>query len=487
MHSDESWLSGLTRAIMSGGFQSTEPFFDLVPRNPHAIKSLFHILQMPFILIFGYNLYAVRLLSLIFSMVALLCFYHLAKLLLNNETSALIATIILSIDIQFVYTSHLARQEIIILAGMLGIMYVVVKSIEQWSCQKDLMVGILVGLLIGIHPNSFIVALVIGSLYLYYYVIEHKMTFKNILVLLITVSLFASFFVGLSFLLDPEFVSHYTTYGSTLGVDQSLPNRIKSLGQYFEKLYLQISGTYYLPWIKLQMIVFALAIITSVVLVWKKRELLKILGPIIAILLGLFIIGRYSQPAVVFFFPLSYLLLFMLARYVKIRAGFVLAVMMGLGVLTSSLLSFFPGTNDDYKDYLQNIQATVPKDSKVLANLNAEYAFDEGALLDYRNLDYLYDKGMTFEDYIERHEIEYIVYPEEMGVIYKRRPVWNIMYGNLYPYYDDMQAFLKEDCELLAEFTSPYAMRIVIFAGQEDWTVRIYKLKLRENHERSIQ
>ena len=67
MHSDESWLSGLSRTMMYDGLGSTEYFFDLVPRYPHAIKIIFHILQIVFIKLFGYSLFSVRLLSLVFA------------------------------------------------------------------------------------------------------------------------------------------------------------------------------------------------------------------------------------------------------------------------------------------------------------------------------------------------------------------------------------------------------------------------------------
>ena len=48
-HSDEPWLSGLTRHMLAEKkFDVTEPFFDLYPRHPHGLKIIFHILQMPF-------------------------------------------------------------------------------------------------------------------------------------------------------------------------------------------------------------------------------------------------------------------------------------------------------------------------------------------------------------------------------------------------------------------------------------------------------
>ena len=72
MHSDESWLSGLSRNMLENKtFIMTESFFDLYPRSPHAIKIVFHALQAIFISSLGYGLFAVRLMSLIFGCLSL--------------------------------------------------------------------------------------------------------------------------------------------------------------------------------------------------------------------------------------------------------------------------------------------------------------------------------------------------------------------------------------------------------------------------------
>ena len=76
VHSDEAWLSGLTRNMMENkSLWVTEPFFDLKPRNPHGFKTLFHVLQMPFITIFSYKVFSARLMSLTFSVFTLFVFY----------------------------------------------------------------------------------------------------------------------------------------------------------------------------------------------------------------------------------------------------------------------------------------------------------------------------------------------------------------------------------------------------------------------------
>ena len=66
VHSDESWLAGLSRNIAETlDFSSTEPFFDAKTRYPHALKILFHALQIAVCSLAGYSITAVRLISLV--------------------------------------------------------------------------------------------------------------------------------------------------------------------------------------------------------------------------------------------------------------------------------------------------------------------------------------------------------------------------------------------------------------------------------------
>lgn len=195
-----------------------------------------------------------------------------------------------------------------------------------------------------------------------------------------------------------------------------------------------------------------------------------------AVNVGYIVIGRYSQPSVLFMFIVCWMLVFYLISRLK-KHRIVFLAIMAAAMLIISFVEIKPYINRDYNDYLEKIQDAVPQNSKVLANLNTEYAFSYDTLRDYRNLGYLDDNQMTFAEYVKSNAIEYIIYPEEMDYIYESRPVWNIVYGNIYPYYDEMQAFIKRDCELIDEFHSPYAMRIVSLADEKKWSVKIYKVK----------
>ena len=158
MHTDESWLAGLSRTIMTEkNPAATEPFFELVKRAPHAIKIIFHGFQILFIRAFGYRLFSVRFFSLLTGTGCLFLFGEICRRL---RISKLSGTILLSVQIQFIYASHFARQEIQILFLML-LSIVTALSTKKGSAvnfRRGILTGIPVAAAIGFHPNAFIAA-----------------------------------------------------------------------------------------------------------------------------------------------------------------------------------------------------------------------------------------------------------------------------------------------------------------------------------------
>jgi hypothetical protein len=230
-----------------------------------------------------------------------------------------------------------------------------------------------------------------------------------------------------------------------------------------------ISVTYYNTDIRIYFFIFILSIIFILI---RKRTLynLLLIGSIIIMNLAIIIIGRYNPTSIIFTFPLFYLLLS------NFKNKYFIILLLIISIL-NSCINIFPYINNDYKKYLNNISEFVDSDSKVLANLNTEYYFENDSLLDYRNLYYLKENNISFSEYIYQNNIEYIIYSEEMDFIYNRRPIWNIVYGNTFYYYDDMKYFLKNNCNLLGEFyDSVYSMRIVRYQNNK-YFVKIYEVK----------
>ncbi len=526
IHSDESWLSGLTRAIiLNKSITVTESFFDLLPRYPHAIKILFHLLQTPFILLFGYSPFSVRLLSLLGGTVSLVFFHKIIGTRdietgnhLNPGLVAIGITILLALDIQFLYASHLARQEILLVATFLSAVFLYRRGTADGRDKWYRLSALIIGLSIGIHPNSFLIALPIGGFLLVDILAalpgEHlaakfrrsnkkqpdslRVNSRRLTEYILILGLSAAFFIGLSSLMDPRFFQHYRSFGETVGVAEPLYMKFFTFPDYFEKLFLRISGTYYTPDIRFQFYLFGGALaLTPLMLILRPRSR----GPIVKLLLGLglinlgtLVLGKYSQPGIVLHFPLYYLLLgeLLLGASPKTsenkRYSTTIATILGLLLLAQTVNTGFnlaetigprsTHTRESYRDYTRNISSLVPPDARVLANLNTEYYFDHGVLRDYRNLVYLNEEGLSFADYIRKNDLEYIIYPEEMEVIYQRRPVWNILYGNVTSYYEEMKSFLSKHCVEEGSFSSPvYGMRITRYSGREDWKVTVYRVK----------
>lgn len=484
VHSDESWLSGLSRNILdTKNFSSTETFFDLYLRNPHALKIIFHSIQIIFIKLIGYNIFAVRLISTIFGSLTLYYFYKLCYEIFHSTTKSTIASIFLAIDIQFIYASHFARQEAIILFVLIYSLHFFYVNIDNHSIKQDLILGCIIGLGIGIHPNSFIIALPFVSIYLYNMLFTKKLKWTNLIIYSFTLLIFAISFVLLSLYFDPNFIHNYFSYGKQFKVHYSFFQKLSEFNYFYVKLYSGISGTYYTPNIKLHFFIFISSFIIAIIKLTitkdkiKRQQITPILLSIIFLNIGIITIGRYNQTSIIFQFPLFYILITYLLENLLASYKYIITAILALLIAMNTITNIYPYISGNYKDYLNNISKTVKKDDVVLANLNSEFYFNNGKLHDYRNLALLKENNMKFKDYVYKYNIKFIIYSEEMDVIYSESPRWDALYGNLY-YYKDMKYFLENNCTLVNEFSDKiYGNRISRYVNKKDWTVKIYKIK----------
>ncbi|MBK5261225.1 MAG: 4-amino-4-deoxy-L-arabinose transferase [Peptostreptococcaceae bacterium] len=496
IHSDEAWLSGLTRNMMdTGNLGITETFYNLKPRFPHGIKILFHLLQMPFLVIFQYDVFSFRLLSLFFSCMSLIIFYILLKYIFCRDDEEgmrwypLLGTVLLSIELQFIYASHFARQEIILVFCIIFAVYALISN-------KVVLAAVISGLAIGIHPNSFL----IGTMCLAVLVpFENGKTFpqkrlkawKPFALYTGITGAFAAVFLAISLFFDRGFIKHYLEYGnSEFAIGAPITDKLAEVPYFLQKLWYGVSGTYYVPDIKLELVLFALAFILAVILValnqkTNRAEMIFVMKGLIGLVAGMIIIGRYNQTSIIFVFPLLFLLILLAAdsgynllvpRRVWPRNITIIILTVCLAI--SSYINIKPWMDYSYYDYIGEISKTVAPNEKVLANLNCEYYFDNGKLLDYRNLSFLKENNMTIADYIEENDIEYIILSDELDFIYSQRPVWNIIYGNL-RYMDDLNDYTKQKCVLVDSFrNNTYGVRIVQYMNSNrDFTVKIFKVK----------
>jgi len=484
VHSDEPWLSGLSRNILEkGDYSVTEAFFDLKERHPHAIKIVFHTIQIIFIKLMGYSIFTFRFISLVFGLLTLFFMYRLGNEIFKAPGIALTAAALLAVDAQFMYAAHFARQEIIILfLFVLGLWYKITNS-EAHSYKNDMILGCIIGLSIGIHPNSFIISLPFGLIYLYEILFLKERSFKSLAVLIATVAGFAAVFVSLSLYFDPRFISNYSNFGSEFDVFDPIHSKLGQIKYFYLKLFYRVSGTYYTPDIRLQFFLFGTVLIVSVFKLLRnknnlsaERNIVFILLAIAAVNAGIIIIGRFNQTSIVFVFPLFYILVLYMLEGLAPKPRNAIAAVLITALTVSSALNYAEYKDNSYKAYLAEISKEVKPWNETLGNLNTEYYFENGKLHDYRNLAFLRSKGMSFEEYIRDNKIEYIIYSEELDLIHELRPKWDGIYGPI-DWYEEMRSFIENNCELKHEFTdSYYGIRIVRYIGLKDWKIKIYRV-----------
>ncbi len=516
VHSDEAWLASLTRAMIEErSVAATEDFFVLTPRHPHAIKVVYHLLQMPFVGA-SFGAVSVRLLSWAAGVGSLVLIYLTARRLFGGSATsarggaaaAILATVgLFAADAQLLTAFHTARKEALMLLVFVLALFLYFRRADSWRACDTVVLGIVLGVSIGVHPNSFIIAVPFVPLMLATRPREQSSAEGNhpqlrrprleqAGLLIVILAGFAALFVGLSLLMDHEFFAHYAAFGRSVGVGDSLLQRWFRLRRFVGKLYNQIAGTYYLPPIRLQLILAVGAGVAGTLVValsWVfgarqadpvVRAVFRLLICIVTVALAIFAVGKYSPPSIVFILPPVFLLVGSLVAWVTARvavrvAG--VAVMVGAAALVlgsgvtavRELASWRPVS---YAAYQKSILEHMGQDDIVLGNLNTGFAFEYGQLRTWRDLGHLEDADLSFQQFMEREGVSVILYPDELDLIYRERPVWNDVYGNLYPYYGEMQQFLAESCDPVAEIDAPvYAMRIMPRMGQGE-RLRIYRV-----------
>jgi len=489
VHSDESWLAGLSRNMAEyGDFSVTEPFFDTWVRYPHAIKILFHAVQVLLFSSVDYSIGTVRLLSLFTGLAVLMLFYFTAEKLLKNAGTAFFFMLILSFDIQFIYASHFARQEINLLLLFVACLYLVFHTENPYTIRQAIFLGILTGIGITLHPNSFLIACMVGCIFLAYLVHNRYRDFKPLITYIGVCGTFAAAIIAISNSFRSGFLKNYFSYGAdTFGIDAPAADRISGLFGFFKRLFLREGGTYYVAGIRLQLILFlAVALILMLFyFVMRKEEhafcqnILVLLCGGLGIIAGIFIIGRYSQLSIIFLFPIGWLLtaVFFTLFDTPIKKGLTAALC--AAVLIISIKEIHPFlSKDSYAHYLEQIADYVEPSDKVLGNLNMDFYFNNHSLMDYRNLPFVMEDDGTLYRYIEEHEFAYIFYTDELTYYYEHRPYYNTIYGNIM-FAEDLLRYCREECEFVGSFSNAwYAPRILELIGNEDYGhIYIYRTK----------
>ncbi|WP_459844831.1 ArnT family glycosyltransferase [Fusibacter bizertensis] len=501
VHSDEIWLNGIANEMFTQkSFAVTEPFYDLYPRTIHPFRWLYNgllIFIRPFL---GSSVHSIRILSLAFAVLSLILVYKILKTSVKNTALPLLGAILLGLNIQFVYSSHQGRQEMMLVFFMLLGLYYLTRTVTS---KLPLQLSAILILAMGIHPNSFLLGVAFtAALFMQglFGQSKFKQQLKMILRLAFYTCIGATVYLVVGFIMNPKFITEYLNYGASLGIDQALTGRFEGFYWFFYKLYHQIGGTYDLFNIKPQLVILALILMVGLLagIGWRfyKRPtrssndfhlLITTYSAIWGLLLGILIIGRYNQTSIVFFFPVLAILIIGLldlfsqklpSRPAKVSLSMIalLLILFTTSQLWDNLQSYDSQHfyTLSYDAMIETLTENIPQNAVVLGNLNTLEAFEPHHFYDIRNLGFL---DTSIEEYITTRNIDYIVLHEEMDYIWKTSPRWDFLYVNL-DYYTALKDFLSTHATVIETFENPlYAMRIARYSGTYPWITTIYKIK----------
>jgi hypothetical protein len=471
VHSDETWLIGLSKSMFENkNLRMTEAFFDLYPRTIHALRLFYVFLQGLFTQIFDNTIYGGRMLSLISGIGSL---YFLKQWLSKHKVAfsiQLLTLLLIGFQLQFMMTIHSARQESLILFAM-------VLCLNYYNHKySPYILGMITGLSISIHPNSFLIFSGLLAL-MVYDLIRKTISIKKISLYILNVSLWALLFITLSLLLNNNFIDEYINYGRSLGVVDFNISRPKGFYYYYYKIYHMIAGTYFLVNNKVILILSFLSYMLALLLMLFKKNksevIIQSFFMVTGINIGLIIIGRYNQTSIIF--PLFFFFLLIIAILLNLKIKTRIIQLLLIGLLAYQLSLTFNHINHqayDSQTYLKEALEVIPENSVILGNINLLNHFEDSTFYDYRNLWHL--SGHEVLDYIEKRKIEYILWPEEMSYIYPQEK-WHILYGPM-AYYPTLVTFLDDQTLVKVFESKTYGNRISRYVNTYPWKINIYKV-----------
>jgi 4-amino-4-deoxy-L-arabinose transferase-like glycosyltransferase len=170
-HYDDAWYASRAWAVIHTGY-AFGPLDQGVLTNFDGYWTYFWLaatwVDSLFVRVFGPTLLAVRLSSFVFG-IALLCVVYSIASRLATPRVGLLAVVIGSFSLPFMYSSHVGRSDIIVATLGFGALALYFSQGTAAFSAKSVFTGLALGIAFDIHPTSVIYIPVIGALLLFDY------------------------------------------------------------------------------------------------------------------------------------------------------------------------------------------------------------------------------------------------------------------------------------------------------------------------------
>lgn len=466
-HYDDAWYASRAWAVIHTGY-AFGPLDQGVLSNFDGYWTYFWLaatwVDSLFVRVFGPTLLAVRLSSFVFG-IALLCVVHSIASRLATPRVGLLAVLIGSFSLPFMYSSHVGRSDIIVATLGFGALALYLSQSTSAFSAKSVFTGLALGIAFDIHPTSLIYIPMIGALLLFDYrlaVLRAGRTWGFLLGLLCGFA----YFVAVHVLPYPQ--TYFAISQMQQGKEVTTPPiTVLDPGVWVRSLSHVLSLLSLLSPLTLELLVVAIA-----VLLYKPSTMVTRILVAFGVLLLSFAAIVPLKPVyyAILIAPFSWFLIATAAsKIMRIivhwaasrRTAFLLtsltATALG-GILALNAVPMLPFLlQDSYPDYeaaLQLIQKTVPAGASAIGNQTFWFARPDQPYYAWEQFSYYrrYYPDSTVADAIRGLHVDYVVMDALTDNFLTNDPA--LLPSNIAVSQTQLWSFLDGHSSLVAESTN---------------------------------
>ncbi len=387
---DEPWLGEVSFNLVQNGELKTTSF----PYSQNYmlwLGNLFILMNALSVKVFGFNIFALRLFSVLFFGGSMFLLYSILKKLFN-EMLAFTFVIVFSLSPFTVNMARMVRPESFIVFLFLLGLYLVF-TFDKSKPKKAMLLGLIFSLPGLIHIVGLFTG-VIGFILL----LKHP---KALLYYILGAVPSGAIFI---YKLNGN-LEFYVNHGQKTGTFEISLIKVQ---KYLAFLYQGFDVTSYL------IIFFMLLAIPGIIKIYKQKQIwcnyqiFFISFMTLAVLI--FVIFNLSRLYLVYF--LLFLLVLLLVPLYQYKKSVFLTASLTLSLLFiyQNVLWFNYFKTADYGLYEQELRKVIPQNSSVLGKINYKLSFPDGKYFASEDLIYFIEDGGSVKEYIDRYNIGYIVY-----------------------------------------------------------------------------
>lgn len=435
---DEPWLGERAYNLIAEGSlkQTSFPYSQNYMSFYGDIFLLFNALAIK---LFGYNIFALRLFPLIFFTSSLVLLYLLLTKIFNNKIG-FVSVVLLSIHPFAINASRISRKESVIIFFILLGMYLYFTFKDDMKPKKLFFLGLIFSIPILSHAFGAVSILIGFILLIFNLQPKWKQALKeSIYYLLGTLPVLLLFLYN--FINNKRFYLEHAKLKGTFA--NSLLLKVKNHILYLHDGFdLSLFHNWYLTFI---LILGILAIVgyKKNMSPQSKKGYIPFMVIFVVVNIFLLLLSNFSRLYLIYILLFGLLLLIIPLYYLDKKKIILSVIILSLGTLfiyqDYLWVNYYKDLN--YKSFESSLKQSIPLNSNVLGKINYQLSFTHCKYFATEDLNEFLSSGGNFKDYIDKYNIQYIIYDYS----------WDYYQNS-----DEIRSYLKNNAMLISTTEDKY-------------------------------